>query len=598
MLIILDNAESILDPQGTDAQRIFATVEQLSQFDNLWLGITSRIAVVPPACETLFIPTLSAEAARDAFYRIHQNDEQSDLTNNILKQLDFHPLSITLLATVAHQNRWDAGRLTKEWERQRTYALHAHHDESLAATIEHSLASPLFQELGPDARELLGVVAFFPQGVDENNLEWLFPTVPNRITIFDNFCILSLTYRSNGFVTMLTPLREYLCPKGPKLSPILCKIKELYFDRLSVGVYPGRPSYEEAQWIESEDVNIEHLLDVFTTIDTGSDEVWDICGYFMDQLGQHKPRLVLLGPKIEALPDAHPSKPRCLFELSKLFNLVGNHLESRRLLIHTLKLWRERGDEPGVAQTLRWLSDADRILGLQEEGIQWPKEVFPDALESPPSDDDSDNSVGGTLWAIRDPEVHQHQQQKPPGPGPLPQVPPSPEYLPPSRRITSTNNADMLWKRSTELWGIKVRDVTFEQVKNASSALSAAAERPSGSKRAFRGKRSGLFELTFIVTATFKWVRGKLIGKGTYGKVYVALNATTGDNHEKIAVKQVEIPRTENDKNDSHQVTVVEALKLESETLKGLDHQNIVQYFGFEETQKYLSMLVIASAYL
>ena len=93
-------------------------------------------------------------------------------------------------------------------------------------------------------------------------------------------------------------------------------------------------------------------------------------------------------------------------------------------------------------------------------------------------------------------------------------------------------------------------------------------------------------------TAIFKWVRGELIGKGTYGKVYVALNATTG---EMIAVKQVEIPRTESDRNDSRQVTVVEALKLESETLKDLDHQNVVQYLGFEETPRYLSMSVLIS---
>ena len=37
----------------------------------------------------------------------------------------------------------------------------------------------------------------------------------------------------------------------------------------------------------------------------------------------------------------------------------------------------------------------------------------------------------------------------------------------------------------------------------------------------------------------FKWVKGDLIGKGTYGRVYLALNATTG---EMIAVKQVEMP--------------------------------------------------------
>jgi mitogen-activated protein kinase kinase kinase ANP1 len=67
----------------------------------------------------------------------------------------------------------------------------------------------------------------------------------------------------------------------------------------------------------------------------------------------------------------------------------------------------------------------------------------------------------------------------------------------------------------------------------------------------------------------------------------MALNATTG---EMIAVKQVEVPRMVSDKGDTRQVTVVEALKLESETLKGLDHPNIVQYLGFEETPSFLSM--------
>lgn len=57
-----------------------------------------------------------------------------------------------------------------------------------------------------------------------------------------------------------------------------------------------------------------------------------------------------------------------------------------------------------------------------------------------------------------------------------------------------------------------------------------------------------------------------------------------------IAVKQVEMPQTAADREDQRQISVVEALKSESETLKDLDHPHIVQYLGFEETPNFLSM--------
>ena len=408
MILFLDNAESILDPAGPDAQEIYAVVEELTRFKNICLGITSRISTVPPRCKRPIIPTLSIESACDMFYGICNNGERSDIISDLVKQLDCHALSITLLATVASHKMWDYDRLTLEWETQRAQILRTGHNKSLAATIELSLSSQTFRQLTPSpspspskpphkragssifrklipssrphkptpsARELLEVAAFFPQGVDENNIDWLFPTISDGKNIFDTFCILSLTYRSNGFITMLAPVREYLTPKDPRLSPLLCAAKDRYLSRLSVNLDPEAPNFGEAQWIVSEDVNVEHLLDVLTSIDPDASRAWEACYHFMQHLYWHKPRNTVLRSKIECLPDGHPSKFKCLFELSKLFSLVGDHTERKRILVHLLELARQSGDGYQVVEALRQISDVNRLLGLSKEGIKHAKEA-------------------------------------------------------------------------------------------------------------------------------------------------------------------------------------------------------------------------------
>ena len=316
------------------------------------------------------------DAAHDMFYRIYKRCGRSDPVNDILRQLDYHPLSVTLLATVAHQNKWDTNRLAREWGSRQTNVLQTEHNNSLAATIELSLSSPMFRDLGSDARELLGVVAFFPQGVDENDIDWLFSSIPNANTIFDKFCILSLAYRTGGFVTMLAPLRDYLRPTDPMHSPLLSTTKDLYSTRLSVVINLNTPSFRDSQWIKSEDVNVEHLLDVFTSTDTTSEDVWDACDDFMKHLYWHKPRQIILNAKIEQLPDNHRSKPGCLLQLSGLFYSMGNHAEQKSLLLRILALHRKERNDYRAARTLSVLSHANKELGIFEEGIQQAKEAL------------------------------------------------------------------------------------------------------------------------------------------------------------------------------------------------------------------------------
>ncbi|KAG9007621.1 hypothetical protein FRB94_014139 [Tulasnella sp. JGI-2019a] len=85
------------------------------------------------------------------------------------------------------------------------------------------------------------------------------------------------------------------------------------------------------------------------------------------------------------------------------------------------------------------------------------------------------------------------------------------------------------------------------------------------------------------------WVKGDLIGKGTYGKVFLALNAITG---EMLAVRQVEMPQSTSDQENQIQIAAVNAIRNERDILEGLDHTNIVRYLGFEQTAEFFNVFL------
>lgn len=87
-----------------------------------------------------------------------------------------------------------------------------------------------------------------------------------------------------------------------------------------------------------------------------------------------------------------------------------------------------------------------------------------------------------------------------------------------------------------------------------------------------------------------KWMKGALIGQGSFGSVYLALHAITG---ELLAVKQVETPSPgANSQNDARKKSMIEALKREISLLRDLRHPNIVQYLGCGSSAEYLNIFL------
>ncbi|KAF2964976.1 hypothetical protein GQX73_g8602 [Xylaria multiplex] len=87
-----------------------------------------------------------------------------------------------------------------------------------------------------------------------------------------------------------------------------------------------------------------------------------------------------------------------------------------------------------------------------------------------------------------------------------------------------------------------------------------------------------------------KWMKGALIGQGSFGSVYLALHAVTG---ELLAVKQVEAPSPgANSQTDARKKSMIEALKREIGLLRDLRHPNIVQYLGCGSSNEYLNIFL------
>ncbi|KAI8071176.1 kinase-like domain-containing protein [Gilbertella persicaria] len=84
------------------------------------------------------------------------------------------------------------------------------------------------------------------------------------------------------------------------------------------------------------------------------------------------------------------------------------------------------------------------------------------------------------------------------------------------------------------------------------------------------------------------WMKGSLIGRGTFGDVYLGLNPISG---ELMAVKQVELP-VENSASEERKKSMIRSLRREIELLQDLEHENIVQYLGHKTDESYFSIFL------
>ncbi|KAI0054116.1 Pkinase-domain-containing protein [Auriscalpium vulgare] len=89
-----------------------------------------------------------------------------------------------------------------------------------------------------------------------------------------------------------------------------------------------------------------------------------------------------------------------------------------------------------------------------------------------------------------------------------------------------------------------------------------------------------------ISSGGIKWIKGALIGAGSFGKVYLGMDA---ENGLLMAVKQVEVP---SGASDERRNTMVDALEREIELLKDLEHEHIVQYLYSSSDDEFFNIFL------
>jgi len=207
-ILVLDGVDSVLDPRAPGAAEITDVIGEFGRLKNVCILATSRMDVGIPDFRHLEVSTLPADGAQNGFYT-RCSLRRSSVVDELLAKLDFHPLSIELLAIAVCENDWEERTLLKAWGDGGTSILKASGRQSLEDNIRSILLTPTIQELGATARETLRAIAGFPDGVKEVKLENMFPRISEIGDAVNALCKFSLMYRQDGLVKMLSPFRFY-----------------------------------------------------------------------------------------------------------------------------------------------------------------------------------------------------------------------------------------------------------------------------------------------------------------------------------------------------------------------------------------------------
>ncbi|KAG2143131.1 hypothetical protein BD769DRAFT_1772202 [Suillus cothurnatus] len=324
-LVVLDNAETFEEASASSVLRdIPPAIAEMANIPGV-KECTKR------AMDYQGYSATGLELCSAMFFQIYQcacHSEAEEDISGLLKELDFHPLSINILANAAQQNGWSPTMLLKRWNDRHS---------------KLSLSSPSVQNLGEDGLRVLAIVAFLPQGLNEDLASDLLPSLPQVDTICDVLCMQSLVYRQDNFIKRYVP------------STIA----------LSLPVHQTRDQY--ADIIISDHLNIEQVVAFnLACISDDAEETCAACCRFLACLEWHLPRPTTLTPAISNIIENSSTwklKAYCLLNLGQLYSTLLLLADAAHVLQAAEALYFTAGDPENMGRCLTARAEMLRSRG-------------------------------------------------------------------------------------------------------------------------------------------------------------------------------------------------------------------------------------------
>ncbi|KAG1838418.1 hypothetical protein C8R48DRAFT_791351 [Suillus tomentosus] len=225
-----------------------------------------------------------------------------------------------------------------------------------------ALDSPSIQALGKDGRRTLAIIAFLPQGLNDNLAGGLLPSLQEVDTICDVLRMQSLVYRQDNFIKVLAPIRHYVQDSLPLPdSTRLREIRTFYYHTVQ---QCSEEQDGHANIIISDHFNIEHVI-AFDLAHV-SQETYHACSKFLLCLKWHLPCPTTLAPAIFNVvqnSSTYELKAYCLWHLGCLYITLSQLTDAMKILKAAGVLYLATGNHEIVAACVIKCADLCRCQG-------------------------------------------------------------------------------------------------------------------------------------------------------------------------------------------------------------------------------------------